>query len=329
MADRRWLRLRLVIAAAGAMLLLAQGPAAALAVDGSDGDRSEPGSAQAISLAPARASMLGSGESLSAGDHLTSPNGRYRMELRLNGNLVLIDTSPPAHHAVLSRDDWPLALGRPDPVPLPLAIWESGTDGVTSASLMMLPDGNLVLAEAHPEALMPVWQTRSSGLGSAHLHVSDDGNLMVRADDGRVLWLAGASTPDVGLDGTAHIVYQRAAQRVWLIEADGSVFDNYMVSGKATSPKTGRFHVYSKSAVTRSVDGRVMMQHMVRFSHGPNGIPIGFHSIPRWLSGEPMQTVAQLGQFLSGGCVRQHDRKAQQLYEWTPVGTPVVVTDAA
>ena len=66
------------------------------------------------------------------------------------------------------------------------------------------------------------------------------------------------------------------------------------------------------------------MTHMVRFAHGTR-LSIGFHGIPRYANGQPMQTEAQLGTFRSSGCVRQADHKAEALYNWAPVGTTVVV----
>jgi lipoprotein-anchoring transpeptidase ErfK/SrfK len=49
----------------------------------------------------------------------------------------------------------------------------------------------------------------------------------------------------------------------------------------------------------------------------------GFHSIPRYPGGQPMQTEAQLGTHRSGGCVRQADFKAIALYAWASIGTTV------
>lgn len=131
--------------------------------------------------------------------------------------------------------------------------------------------------------------------------------------------------PDVGLADVKHIVYDRGGQQVFLVNDDGTLFDHYPVSGKANVPYPGRYEVYSKSVKAWGLTGGITMKHMVRFTHGPNGIAIGFHSIPVYGDGTPMQTVEQLGQFLSGGCVRQRNDKAEQLYEWAPIGTPVVV----
>ena len=152
-----------------------------------------------------------------------------------------------------------------------------------------------------------------------------------RAQMATFLWRAsirkaGGSAPYVGLPGVKHVVYERDAQRVWLIKADGSVLDNYPVSGRDGTPKSGQYKVFSKSVDAWSFEPGVTMKHMVRFARGRSGAAIGFHAIPR-RGDVPIQTEQQLGQFRSAGCVRQRDDKAQQLYEWAPIGTPVVVLD--
>ena len=67
------------------------------------------------------------------------------------------------------------------------------------------------------------------------------------------------------------------------------------------------------------------MECMVRFVKRLPARSIGFHTIPVTRAGTPVQTVDELGQFRSSGCVRQRTDKAEQLFDWTPVGTPVVV----
>ena len=49
----------------------------------------------------------------------------------------------------------------------------------------------------------------------------------------------------------------------------------------------------------------------------------GFHGIPIYPDGTQLNT--QLGEFGSGGCVRQPDYRAAALYDWTPIGTTVHV----
>ena len=120
------------------------------------------------------------------------------------------------------------------------------------------------------------------------------------------------------------IVYANQAQRVWLIEADGSVHDSYLVSGRRDTPNPGTYTVFSKSPRAWAGHGGITMNHMVRFAHG-RSLAIGFHSIPTRAGGRPLQTLAQLGTHRSAGCVRQSEDKAEALYHWAGIGTTVVV----
>jgi len=120
------------------------------------------------------------------------------------------------------------------------------------------------------------------------------------------------------------IVYALAEQRIWLINADDSVFDSYLVSGKAGTPRPGDYSVYSKSRNAFAAHDGITMDHMVRFAHGKT-LAIGFHSIPIYANGRPMQTVDELGSYRSAGCVRQRNDQAERLYNWAPLGTPVLV----
>ena len=63
---------------------------------------------------------------------------------------------------------------------------------------------------------------------------------------------------------------------------------------------------------------------MVRFAHGGEGGNIGFHEIP-FQYGRPVQSISQLGQPLSGGCVRQSTPDAIWMWGWAQLGTKVVV----
>jgi lipoprotein-anchoring transpeptidase ErfK/SrfK len=66
------------------------------------------------------------------------------------------------------------------------------------------------------------------------------------------------------------------------------------------------------------------MQYFVRFTRGPTGAAIGFHTIPT-KNGVPLQTTAQLGTPQSHGCIRQDMPDAVALWNFAPVGTKVVV----
>lgn len=128
--------------------------------------------------------------------------------------------------------------------------------------------------------------------------------------------------PDVG-DGK-RIIYANAAQRVWLIDENNVVVDSYLVSGREGSPSPGTYSVFSKSENAYAYNG-ITMDWMVRFAWGVR-LAIGFHGIPRYADGTPMQTLDQLGTFQSHGCVRQDDVKAEALFHWAEIGTTVHVT---
>lgn len=122
------------------------------------------------------------------------------------------------------------------------------------------------------------------------------------------------------------VVYSKTAQRVWVIEADESVTRTYLVSGKMAQPRPGTYQVFSRSAITCSLSSPgVCMRWMVRFTRNTtNTDNIGFHEIPR-RGNVPLQTDAQLGRPLSGGCVRQSTADALFMWNWAGIGTTVVV----
>jgi lipoprotein-anchoring transpeptidase ErfK/SrfK len=121
------------------------------------------------------------------------------------------------------------------------------------------------------------------------------------------------------------IVYHRGQQRIWAVEGDGTVVKTHRVSGRTREPYAGTYHVYSRSMYTYSTENPLIKwRYMVRFAHGPGGGRIGFHEIPTKF-GVPLQSEAQLGQPLSGGCVRQSTGDAQWMWNWAGIGTTVVV----
>lgn len=125
------------------------------------------------------------------------------------------------------------------------------------------------------------------------------------------------------------IVYSNSLMRIWAVDEDGNVVKTHRVSGKKGVPYVGTYSVYSRSISTYAVhDPSITWKYMVRFSHTPKGGNVGFHEIPTKCSGGScwkMQTEDQLGQGLSGGCVRQTTEDAIWVWNWAEVGTKVVV----
>jgi lipoprotein-anchoring transpeptidase ErfK/SrfK len=122
------------------------------------------------------------------------------------------------------------------------------------------------------------------------------------------------------------VVYGLAENHVWLVDADNQVVRSYLVSGtRFGQVRAGTYDVLRKKRNTTSYHGTERMEFMVTFTEGENAA-IGFHNIPVRISdGQPVQTSAQLGQSLSDGCVRQKQADAAFLWEFAPVGTPVIV----
>jgi lipoprotein-anchoring transpeptidase ErfK/SrfK len=121
------------------------------------------------------------------------------------------------------------------------------------------------------------------------------------------------------------VVFDMSDQRVWLVDDANGVYRTYLVSGSLThNLNPGTYAVYSRSRWAVGVDDSGVMQYFVRFTRGANAA-IGFHSIPT-KKGRFLQTTAQLGTPQSHGCIRQALPDAQQLWDFAPVGTKVVVT---
>ena len=121
------------------------------------------------------------------------------------------------------------------------------------------------------------------------------------------------------------VVFSQSLQRVWLVDGHDTAKRTYPVSGSVTDNlQPGTYAVYSRSRWAVGVDDSGVMQYFVRFTQGPTGAAIGFHTIPT-RHGDPLQTKAQLGTPLSHGCIRQATPDAIALWDFAPVDTKVVV----
>jgi len=122
------------------------------------------------------------------------------------------------------------------------------------------------------------------------------------------------------------IVYCNSCQRVWLMDDDQWAFASYTVSGRRGTPRPGTYHVFRKleNGYAKS-DPSLRLPWFVGFAYGST-TDIGFHGIPLRRNGSPIQSDDQLGRPLSHGCIREHQFTAKMLWDWTPIGTTVVVT---
>ena len=122
------------------------------------------------------------------------------------------------------------------------------------------------------------------------------------------------------------VVFSEGAQRVWLVDDEEQVRRTYLVSGSLLDNlDPGTYDVYSKSRWAVGINDSGVMEYFVRFTKGPSGAAIGFHTIPT-KQGVPLQSEEQLGTPQSHGCIRQEESDAIALWDFAPEGTTVVVT---
>lgn len=122
------------------------------------------------------------------------------------------------------------------------------------------------------------------------------------------------------------IVFSESRQRVWLVDDATDVRRTYLVSGSTLDNlDPGTYEVYSTSRWAVGIDDSGVMEYFVRFTQGPSGAAIGFHTIPT-KDGVPLQSKQELGTPQSHGCIRQRTPDAIALWDFAPVGTKVVVT---
>jgi hypothetical protein len=99
------------------------------------------------------------GQLLTPGEALTSPNGRYKVKMESDGNLVMYDVDKP--------------------------VWGSNTAGSGATQAEMRDDGNLVILH---DGHKPAWTSRTRGHEGAMLALQDDRDLIVYGADGKKLW---------------------------------------------------------------------------------------------------------------------------------------------
>lgn len=126
------------------------------------------------------------------------------------------------------------------------------------------------------------------------------------------------------------VIYSNSRQRVWAVDERGKLVKTHPVSGKRWVPPAGTYSVFSRSLYTASKKNpNIRWMYMVRFTTGPEGDNIGFHEIPTQCDSAgrcwKLQSESQLGQPLSGGCVRQATADAIWMWNFAQIGTKVVV----
>jgi LysM repeat protein len=109
------------------------------------------------------ADALESGSSLAAGQELTSADGKHKLSMQSDGNLVLSTGGTP--------------------------VWSTETDGSGAHRADMQADGNFVLYKESGDA---VWSTETSGHSGARLVLGNDRGLAL-GNGGSNLWSSGTA----------------------------------------------------------------------------------------------------------------------------------------
>jgi hypothetical protein len=119
---------------------------------------------------PSRPDRLLPGEGLTIGHSITSSDGRFRLVLQADGNLVLY-------------------------APRGIALWASNTAGHADVwNAVMQSDGNLVVYNVFGH---PLWASNTAGHPGASLVAQSDGNLVIYDPANHPLWASNTVAPGV------------------------------------------------------------------------------------------------------------------------------------
>ncbi|UQA62528.1 matrixin family metalloprotease [Polyangium aurulentum] len=115
--------------------------------------------------APSPGGDIHAGQGLSAGQSMSSYDGRFQLVMQSDGNLVL----------------YKLTNGSVTP------LWATGTNSAMPDRMIMQEDGNLVL---YKSSGAPVWATGTSSTANRYsrLVVQNDGNLVIYNQSGSPVW---------------------------------------------------------------------------------------------------------------------------------------------
>jgi hypothetical protein len=113
------------------------------------------------------------------------------------------------------------------------------------------------------------------------------------------------------------------SQQIMTIFQDGQLLDAYMISsGKPAMPTPkGTFKIENKAPRAWSAEFGLYMPWWNALV--PSGA-FGIHELPEWPNGYK-EGAAHLGTPVSHGCIRLGVGPAKFVYDWAPIGTPVVI----
>jgi hypothetical protein len=120
--------------------------------------------ATATGTATSGCGEMAANQQITVNQSILSCDGRFKLVLGGDGNLVLYQGST--------------------------ALWSAGTAGKPSANAIMQGDGNFVI---YSTSGSPLWSSNTAGNNGATLSVQDDGNTVIYSTTGKALWSTGTA----------------------------------------------------------------------------------------------------------------------------------------
>jgi len=149
------------------------------------------------------------------------------------------------------------------------------------------------------------------------------------ADDGTTLQLAAVPVrvnKNTTAIGTKKIVVDLSDQTMTLYQGRTAISVRRISSGKWSTPTPiGTFKTRNKITVAYSRPYSLYMEYWMAIT--PDG-KYGVHSLPYWKmrdGSRRYEGADHIGTPVSHGCIRQTVADAKSLFEWAPVGTPVII----
>ncbi|MFA6193974.1 MAG: L,D-transpeptidase family protein [Parcubacteria group bacterium] len=132
---------------------------------------------------------------------------------------------------------------------------------------------------------------------------------------------AQVATPEAKIKEGKYIDLNLAKQQLSIFE-NGERLGTYKVSTgkKGMATPTGTFHVQAKRGRAWSKKYSLYMPYFMQFTGQGHGI----HELPEWKNGYK-EGANHLGIPVSHGCVRLGVGPAAKVYNWSDVGTPIVI----
>lgn len=110
-------------------------------------------------------------------------------------------------------------------------------------------------------------------------------------------------------------------QRITYYLGDIFIRTTEVSTGKSRTPTpVGEFAIINKSPRAWSRIAKLWMPYWMGFAGGKYGL----HELPEWPGGRK-EGANHLGIPVSGGCVRLGIGEAKKIYDWTPVGTKLII----